>query len=215
MPLETTPLRLTPQPLTACEESSLQAAFFISAEPWLVQSIQRSHKDQVLEREILISMGLQTPPDSDSRRSPLPSLTLGAYLYTPLVFVAWANPAWYSVLGSNEKRQAMIGSLLMQAVAGNPLAFQLIQHWTVSRPPRTLWQNWVRCATKKPDREPSAMTPGINREMTPSIHRAILEQCEQLAQSTTNLSINKTQLKSQQRMLRTIAETLNSDHTLN
>lgn len=228
MSLDTTPQLSTSPPATAAKASSLQDAFFLSAEPWLIQSMQRSHSDQVLEREILISMGLQPTSQHDRRLSQLPSLSLGAYVYTPLVFVAWANPAWYSGPGSNEKRQAVIGSLLMQAVAGNPLAFQLVQHWIVSRPPRSLWQTWVRCASAEatdpasaeatnqaaaqassaPEEFADRTTGAINQE----IHQAILDQCHQLAQSTTNLSIDNTQLKSQQRMLRTIEETLGANH---
>lgn len=85
------------------------------------------HDDEVCEH--LLDAGIDA--------SNVAALTL-----TPIIFIAWASGTV-----SPEERQGVISAALRRGVSSNPLAFQLLEQWLETRPPRELWGLWKEYAS--------------------------------------------------------------------
>lgn len=96
---------------------------------------------------------------------------VAALTLTPIVFVAWASGTV-----SPEERQGVISAALRRGVGSNPLAFQLLEQWLETRPPRDLWNLWKEYA--------AAIHAALPPSTAEKLRTRLLAQCESVAMAS-------------------------------
>ncbi len=129
---------------------ALENEYFRKVDQELLEKIRGSQERDEQLKELATATGINDPEvighliDAGINPTNVAALTL-----TPIVFVAWASGSV-----SAEERQGVLSAALRRGVNSNPLAFQLLEQWLQSRPPRELWALWKEYATALRDALP-------------------------------------------------------------
>lgn len=175
---------------------ALEDEYFQRVDQELLRKLRETEQQTTQLAELAKATGLHDDEVGQHLLSAgIDASNVAALTLTPIVFVAWASGTV-----SSEERQGVISAALRRGVCSNPLAFQLLEQWLETRPPRDLWALWKEYA--------HAIHHALPPATANKLRARLLAQCETVAMASGGvLGVNKI-CPSEQRVLEEVKSTL-------